>query len=213
MSLKNNKMKNILKIFALVLSINYMNAQQQPILNTISFQDYFHEDYFGKKGDYVKDMYNQLNPYVGTWKYEGNGKTLILKIQKVEMFYESIGKTYMDELLVTYKYIKNGNVEVDYLNLPIITSYENINSSEAKKYGTFHLINFNNDLYISGSITDIPLNILTDAEIHPVNPVNGVFNKIKIYYNGFISIRGNQESFYVGKPTFELPNAVELIKQ
>ncbi|SFT60548.1 hypothetical protein SAMN05421857_2032 [Chryseobacterium formosense] len=28
-----------------------------------------------------------------------------------------------------------------------------------------------------------------------------------------ISTKGNPDSFYVGKPTFELPNKVELIKQ
>ncbi|SFT60591.1 hypothetical protein SAMN05421857_2034 [Chryseobacterium formosense] len=206
-------MKRYIVIFTLILMNYSCKAQQQSILRTLTFQDTFNEDYFRQKGDYVKDSYNQLNPYIGTWKYEGSEKTLILKIQKVPMFYENIRKAYSDELLITYKYIKNGTVIVDNLNAPIITSFENISSIDAKKYGTFSLTYFMNELYLTGSIKDIPLNITTNAEIHPVNPVNGTFNTIKIYYNGMISTRGNPDSFYVGKPTFELPNKVELIKQ
>ncbi|GEM_PF-4123347 len=204
--------KYIVTIVVLILT-NLANAQQQTVLRTVSFQDTFDEDFEFEEGDYVKDMYSQLNPYVGTWKYEGQEKTLILKIWKVPMFYNSISKRYRDYLITTYKYIKNGVVLVDNLNLPAITSFENISNTEAKKYGTFSLSSLNNGTVLTGGITDIPLNILTHAEIHPVNPINGAFNKIKIYYNGLISTRGNPDSFYVGKPTFELPNSVELIKQ
>lgn len=213
MHLKTKNMEKYILTFILILMNYSCNAQQQPVLRTLTFQDTFNEDYFYKKGDYVKDLYNQLDPYVGVWKYEGNGKTFILKIQKAEMFYNDISKTYRDKVLVTYKYLKNGIVIVDNLNAPTIYNYDNISNDNAKKYGTFSFIYFMNELFLTGSITDIPLNITTNAEIHPVNPTNGTFNKIKIYYNGMISYRGNPDSFYEGKPTFELPNNIELVKQ
>jgi len=189
----------------------HLNRMDLPLLRTLSIQDTYDIDFDLKEGDYLKDTQNQLNSYIGTWKYEGNGKTLILRIQKIEMFYNGISENYRDKLLITYKYIKNGNTLVDNLNAPIITTFKNIESETGKKYGTFGLSR--NESFLTGSLTDIPLNILTNAEIHPTNPTNGTFTKIKIYYNGMISTRGNPDSFYVGKPTFELPNSVELIKQ
>lgn len=194
--------------------MNYSCKAQQPVLRTLTFQETFDENFSFKKGDYVKDFFNELDPYVGTWKYEGNGKIFILKIQKVPMFYESIGKTYHDDLLVTYKYEKNGTVIVDNLNAPIITSFENLSNSEGKKYNTFSLDFYMNEFFLTGTMKDIPFNISTNAEIHPIDfGVIGVTPKIKIYFNSMISYRGNPESFYVGKPAFEIPNNVELIKQ
>ncbi len=205
-------MKKYILIFILTI-VNYsFKAQQHPILRTINIQDTNNTDFDLQEGDYIKDTQNQLDPYIGTWKYEDNEKSMILKIQKVPMFYNRIGEYYKDELLVTYKYIKNGSVVVDNLDAPIINSYDSVNKVDRKKYGTFSLNR--NEIFLIGSIRDIPLNILTNAEIHPVNFGQvGVIPKIKIYYNGMISTKGNPDSFYVGKPTFEIPNSVELIKQ
>lgn len=206
-------MKNYILLFMLIMTCS-CNAQQQPILRTLSFEDTFNEDYFSKDGDYVKDIHNQLDPYVGIWKYEGNGKTLILKIRKVQLFYNGISGTYRDKLLITYKYIKNGTIMIDNLDLPLINSFDNLSNDQGKKYGAFSLNKYDNELFLSGSLTDIPLNILVSTEIHPVNfGISGATPKIKISYNGNNSYRGNPESFYVGKPTFELPNFVELVKQ
>ncbi len=205
-------MKKYILTLILINMAYLLPAQQYPILRTISIQDTYDIDFDLQEGDYIKDTQNQLNPYIGVWKYEGNGKILILKIQKIEMFYNGISENYRDKILITYKYIKNGNTLVDNLNAPIITTFKNIESETGKKYGTFGLSR--NELFLTGSITDIPLNITTNTEIHPVNFGQiGVTPKIKIYYNGLISYRGNPDSFYVGKPTFELPNSVELVKQ
>ncbi|WP_144283616.1 DUF6705 family protein [Chryseobacterium echinoideorum] len=206
-------MKKYIVLLVLII-MNCSCKAQQPVLRTLTFNDSFDEDYFREKGDYVKDTQNQLDPYIGVWKYQGTEKTLILKIQKVTMFYESIRKTYRDELLVTYKYIKNGVVVVDNLDLPLISSFENLSNDQGKKYGTFSLNKYNNELFLSGSITDIPLNILTNTDIYPIDfNIIGVAPKIKIQYNGLMSYCGNPASFYVGKPTFELPNNVVLVKQ
>ncbi len=201
----------ILTLLLVIMSCN-AQSQQQPILRTLSFQDIFNTGYSYKHGDYVKDTQNQLDPYVGTWKYEGNGMVLILKLQKASMFYNDISKTYRDKLLATYKFVKDGVILVDNLNAPIISTYQNIGNENGKKYGTFSLSQ--NMQNLDGSITDIPLNILASSYIYPVNPnSNGSFNQIKIEYNGINAIRGNPKSFYVGKPTFILPNRVVLIRQ
>ena len=116
-----------------------------------------------------------------------------------------------DRLLVTYKFVKDGITLVDNLSEPLISTFHNISNDVGKKYGIY---NFTVSLnYITGRIKDIPLNISTSSDIYPVNPVNGTFNKIKIQYNGFNSYRGNPAEFYMGKPTFMLPNFVELIRQ
>ncbi|QQV03647.1 MULTISPECIES: DUF6705 family protein [Chryseobacterium] len=206
-------MKKYIVLLVLII-MNCSCKAQQPVLRTLTFEEFFDEYYSSKKGDYVKDTQNQLDPYVGIWKYQGTEKTLILKIQKVTMIYNSINKTYIDKLLVTYKYIKNGVVVVDNLDLPIVNSFQNMSYDNAKKYGTFSLNKYNNELFLSGSITDIPLNILTNTDIYPIDfNIIGVTPKIKIQYNGLMSYRGNPASFYVGKPTFELPNNVVLVKQ
>ncbi|WP_439480676.1 DUF6705 family protein [Chryseobacterium aquaticum] len=199
-------------LILLLVAVSCTAQSQQPILRTLSFQECFSEDYSYKHGDYVKDFQNQLDPYIGTWKYEGNGMVLILKLQKVPMFYEDISKTYRDELLLTYKFIKDGVVLVDNLNAPVFNDFDSITKEERKKYGVY---SFSSDMQnLDGSITDIPLNILASSYIYPINPnVNGTFNQIKIEYNGMDAIRGNPKSFYVGKPTFILPNRVVLIRQ
>lgn len=211
-NLNNIIMKKYILTLIFLISMNYLLfAQQHPILRTLSIQDTHILDFDLKEGDYIKDTYNQLNPYIGTWKYEGGDKVLVLKIQKVEFFYNGISETYRDKLLVTYKYIKNGIVVADNLNSPIITTFQNLDSITSKKYGTFQLSK--DEMFLSGSITDIILNVSTSAEIHPINSINGTFNSIKIYYNLLNSFKGNPASFYVGKPSFDLPNNVELIKQ
>ncbi|WP_366069196.1 DUF6705 family protein, partial [Flavobacterium sp.] len=208
------KMKTMKKIILLFVLVCYhtIQAQTYPVLRTVSIEESLDENYNELGGYYVKDINNLLNPYIGTWKYEGNGMIFILKIQKGEQFISisNIGKySFRDELLVTYKFVKNGETLVDNLNEPIINSFSQA-SGNGRKYGFYW---FNSLDYVSGVITDIPLNITTSSDIYPVNQVGGVFNIIKIQYNGMNSVKGNPDEFYIGKPTFMIPNFVELIKQ
>lgn len=195
-------------------SITAIQAQTHTIVRTITIENSLTEEYNRMSGDYVKDVNNLLNPYIGTWKYEGNGMIFILKIKKVEQFI-SISNNgnyyYYDRLITTYKFVKDGNTLVDNLNASIINTFHNLDSGMSKKYGVF---DFNeNTNYLSGIITEIPLNITTSSDIYPINSVGGTFNRIKIQYNGMNSIKGNPVDFYIGKPTFMIPNFVELIKQ
>jgi hypothetical protein len=203
--------KYILTLVLLAAISCTAQSQQQPVLRILSFQEKYSNGYNLKEGDYIKDIQNQLDPYVGIWKYEGNGMILTLKLQKVPMFYNGTGEYYTDEILLTYKFIKDGITLVDNLNLPTISTFYNIGNQNSKKYGAFSLSQ--NMQNLDGSITDIPLNILASSYIYPINISNGTFNQIKIEYNGINAVRGNPKSFYQGKPTFILPNRVVLIRQ
>ena len=210
-TVKMKTMKNLILLLVLV-SFKTIQAQTYPVLRTVSIQESLDENYNELNGDYIKDINNLLNPYIGTWKYEDNGMVFILKIQKVEQFISitNIGTyNFSDELCVTYKFVKNGITLVDNLNEPLINSYIQANGN-GKKYGFYW---FKSLEYVSGVITDLPLNITTSSDIYPINSVGGVFNKIKIQYNGMNSLKGNPADFYIGKPTFLIPNFVELIKQ
>ena len=110
-------------------------------------------------GDYIKDINNLLNPYIGIWKYEGNEMIFTLKIQKVNQFisvYNDGTYKLRDELLITYKFVKNGITLVDNLNEPIINTFYNVGNLIGSKYGSYWFKSLDS---ISGVITDIPLNI------------------------------------------------------
>lgn len=203
-------MKKIILVLVIVF-FNTIQAQNYPVLRTVSIEQSLDENYNELSGDYIKDTNNLLNPYVGIWKYEGNGMIFILKIQKVEQYlstYNDGTYKFSDRVFVTYKFVKNDVTLVDNLNEPLVNTFTNGNG---KKFGRYW---FNLSLdYISGVITDIPLNITTSSDIYPINPVGGTFNTIKIQYNGMNSLRGNPADFYEGKPTFMIPNFVELIRQ
>ena len=206
-------MKNIYLIFSILLFAS-CKAQNYPVLRTVSIEQSLDENYNELNGDYIKDINNLLDSYVGTWKYENNNILFIIKIRKVEQFitiYNDGSYEFRDELLVNYKFVKNGVTLVDNLNEPTINTFHNVGNIVGKKYGSYW---FNQSLdYVSGVITDIPLNITTSSDICPVNPVGGTFNTIKIQYNGMNSLRGNPADFYERKPTFMIPNFVELIRQ
>lgn len=206
-------MRKLILVLAMVF-FNTIQAQNYPVLRTVSIEQSLDENYNELNGDYIKDINNLLDSYVGTWKYENNNILFIIKIRKVEQFitiYNDGSYEFRDELLVNYKFVKNGVTLVDNLNEPTINTFYNVGNIVGKKYGSYW---FNQSLdYVSGVITDIPLNITTSSDIYPINPVGGTFNTIKIQYNGMNSLRGNPADFYEGKPAFMIPNFVELIRQ
>ena len=113
-------MKTILKLI-LILSIISCKAQSalykaDPTLPT---------------GTYYKDLNNDLNKFVGTWKWEENNTSFTIKLQKIEQYYD--GEYYRDMLIGEYKYVNNGNIVVNTLPLlndsNIAGSYHNISGS------------------------------------------------------------------------------------
>ena len=81
-------------------------------------------------GAYYKDTYNDLDRYVGTWKYINGSTSLTITLQKRTMqHYEDDYNNYYEDLLIgEYKYIENGVEKINTLpqlsaNLPSSYSY------------------------------------------------------------------------------------------
>ena len=76
-------------------------------------------------GAYYKDTYNDLDRYVGTWKYTNGSTSLTITLQKRTMqHYEDDYNNYYEDILIgEYKYIENGVEKINTLpqlsaNLP-----------------------------------------------------------------------------------------------
>uniref|UniRef100_UPI0025C41373 DUF6705 family protein n=1 Tax=Chryseobacterium sp. TaxID=1871047 RepID=UPI0025C41373 len=105
-------MKTIFTLFALTISLITCKAQQVYPLNTY-YEDV--PDY-----SYMKDLNNELIPYVGTYKAIHNGNEIILIITKEDKKLQEIlnKKFYEDVLHVKYtvKDIATGTILDDNLN-------------------------------------------------------------------------------------------------
>jgi len=77
-------------------------------------------------GSYLKDLNNELNKFVGTWKYENGNTSFTIIFQKKVQVYND--EWYEDMLIGEYKYVDNG-VEIvnllDRLNNPILNNPSN----------------------------------------------------------------------------------------
>ncbi len=62
---------------------------------------------------YIKDTNNILNKFVGTWKYENNGKNFVLDLQKIMAEFSHY---YVDELNGFYKYTDGSLTIIDTSN-------------------------------------------------------------------------------------------------
>jgi hypothetical protein len=206
-------MKNIIKLFVFLTFFSNCKAQNQPILRTVPMEETYSDDFDLKSGDYIKDTGNSLNKFIGTWQYNnGNGTILTLKLQiKNQVIFVSRNGNYRyyDMIISTYKLVKNGVTFIDNVNLTIPTSFTNL-GVESMKYGKF---DYGGTIdKISGKITDLTLGIITSAELEYI--ITGVNTppqiKLKMYGND--SRRLHPDSFYEGKPTFEIPNFKVLTK-
>jgi hypothetical protein len=84
---------------------------------------------------YYKDVDNDLNPFVGEWKWEEGNNSLTIQFQKIEMYhrqYPNYDNTatlheYFDYLIGEYQYIENGlelinSLPVNFGGHPTITN-------------------------------------------------------------------------------------------
>ncbi|KQT24228.1 hypothetical protein ASG22_09435 [Chryseobacterium sp. Leaf405] len=95
--------KNIIFSLAFICVIS-CNAQQYP-LNTLMENI--------PQGGYVKDLNNELNPYVGTYRTNFNGNEITLFITKQENKYtKRVNKTYFMDVLVMKYIIKNSSGQI-----------------------------------------------------------------------------------------------------
>jgi hypothetical protein len=174
---------------------------------------------------YYKDLQDEMNRFIGEWKYENrnNSLTIIFK-KKEEQFvdYGSVG-VYEDFLVGEYQYIENGIELINTLpnilnNLPDPYSY-NINANIIKRPVPN---NPNacpqcgpNDVILRGSFSDPDIEILgLEPTVYIRHKIENGLEKIifSLYLGGNIIIDINE-----GDPphtTFRLPaGTYELIKQ
>jgi len=102
-------MKKILLTFTILLTI--VCKAQSPIKSL--YDDVFESN----SGAYYKDIYNDLNRFVGTWIYTDGTTSLTIMLQKKEMKYNNIlGNNFYEDLLVgEYQYIENGIEKINTL--------------------------------------------------------------------------------------------------
>lgn len=100
-------MKKLFSIFILLIIIG-CNAQTYPLRT-------YHPR---PENSYLKDTNNELQDYVGTWKYEWDGKITYIYLKKIEHKYETSINEYRDVLIGRYKVTDlNGNFLFDNTNL------------------------------------------------------------------------------------------------
>ncbi|MDR6967132.1 hypothetical protein J2X31_001139 [Flavobacterium arsenatis] len=204
----------VILIFVMLASI-YSYAQQPPVVRTLSYLQKRASSYSPESGDYIKDFQNQLSPYIGTWRYEGNGKIFTLKLQRVNKVfwgqsYSDITYFYSDYIILTYKLQDtNGNIIHDNTNLVPTTMF----SSE---FG--YLCIDESDDYIDGSFRDFTTNVLV-SHCKITKLVTTAGQPDKIYFELFeshTSLRKtpNQPTNYIPgvTPLYSVPNRIELVR-
>jgi hypothetical protein len=105
--LKPTFMKNTIKILILLLSLKCF--AQSPVRDISEMTGTI-----DTSGIYYKDTQNLLNPFVGTFVYNQNGKMLKIELRKK---IQSFWYNYYEDLIVgEYQYIENGVEKINTLN-------------------------------------------------------------------------------------------------
>ncbi|MEM6516314.1 MAG: DUF6705 family protein [Bacteroidota bacterium] len=107
MNNKSNNMKNnVLTIVILILTLISCKAQVAPL---------YRIDPELPEGTYYKDLDNDFDKFIGTWKWESNDSIITIVLQKKEDVYIPSNNQYEDYIVGEYKFTVNGNVIQDYL--------------------------------------------------------------------------------------------------
>jgi hypothetical protein len=83
-------------------------------------------DYRELNGAYYKDLDNDLDKFVGTWKYTNGSTSLTITLIKKVMFHNLEGNYYEDTLIGEYKYTVNG--------VDVINTLNNLNSNYTSQF-------------------------------------------------------------------------------
>lgn len=67
------------------------------------------------EGTHFKDLDNDLNKFVGTWKWQSNDSIITIVLQKKEDVFFNNRNQYEDYIIGEYKFEINGVVLIDYL--------------------------------------------------------------------------------------------------
>jgi hypothetical protein len=74
----------------------------------------FHYDTYLPEGTYYKDLNNDLDKFVGTWKYQQGNTVLTIVLQKKTHVLNTLNK-YYDLIIGEYKYEVDGQIVLNYL--------------------------------------------------------------------------------------------------
>lgn len=101
-------MKNLFLILSLGFITNIYSQEIIPLYNSTRYES----------DAYYKDTYNDLDNYVGTWKFTQGNTSLTIQLIKIQQYdhttYEG-SQYYMDILIGEYKYIENGIEKINTL--------------------------------------------------------------------------------------------------
>lgn len=91
------------QIFKILIMLTIFSCKAQTPIKSL-FQDNLGEI----TNAYYKDIDNDFDKFVGTWKYQNGNTILLIKIEKRIMRYNSLSKVYNDFLAGEVQYIENG---------------------------------------------------------------------------------------------------------
>ena len=99
-------MKNIKYIIMIFIVIK--SYSQIQITNTISLRTNTPaKNHFGS---YLKDIYGDFNPYIGTWVWQSGDKKVTFEFKKITQHYIQKCNCYSDLLVADYSYTTNNNL-------------------------------------------------------------------------------------------------------
>jgi len=98
------------KILIIALTITTINGMAQQIVPLFGDADI----YISNSGHYYKDVDNDFDKFVGTWKWIDNSNSWTVVLKKILQIDDGDGYTY-DALYGEYKYIENGIEKVNTL--------------------------------------------------------------------------------------------------
>lgn len=98
------------KILIIALTITTVNGMAQQIVPLFGDADI----YISNSGHYYKDVDNDFDKFIGTWKWIDNSNSWTVVLKKILQIDDGDGYTY-DALYGEYQYIENGIEKVNTL--------------------------------------------------------------------------------------------------
>lgn len=99
------------QLFLFLIILSFWNCKAQTPVKSL------YNDPQEENGAYYKDFNNELDTFVGTWKYTNGSTSLTITLKKKVMQFFSDGDVnfYEDILIGEYKYIENGMEKINTL--------------------------------------------------------------------------------------------------
>lgn len=104
-------------ILLLLILVPFWSCKAQSPIKSL------YNDYPGVTGAYYKDIDNDLDKFIGTWKYTSGTTSLTITLQKkiMQPFNDNNVHYYEDIIIGEYKYIENGVEKINTLSQLLTT--------------------------------------------------------------------------------------------